>query len=96
MKKQYITLSFEIVDEEREAFVEGIRALKDFWEESGFEVSLYRDAVRKERYVQAFLTDRGVDELTALIQGNARTRELFEWIKEKGGRVIISVMEKLV
>lgn len=89
-----ITFTCEL-DEEATAFIESVDALSAFWEEKGFEVSLFRDAMRPSRFLYAFLTEKSVDELTRFLQEEKPVRDLFERIKENGSPLVVSVMEKV-
>lgn len=91
-----ITFIFEVSEEGHSEFIKAVEELKDFWEEEGFRVSLYRDTNRRRRFLQTFLTEKSVDELTNLIQNNAQAKAAFERIKDSKSRVVVSIMKKLV
>jgi len=91
-----VTLSFYIVEEDQDTFVDAVRDLKNFWEDQGFRVSLFRDKHKSGRFLQTFLTEKTVDELIAIIQNHPAVKEIFEKIKDGGSRVVISIMEQLV
>lgn len=91
-----ITFIFDVSEEDHSKFIEAVEELEDFWEEEGFRVSLYRDKNRRKRFLQTFLTEKSVDELTNLIQNNTQAKAAFERIKDSKSRVVVSIMEKLV
>ncbi len=91
-----ITLTFEVAEEDQLDFVKTLDELRDFWEEKDFTVSLFRDRSRQTRFLQLFLTDKSVDELTDLIQNQPRAKAVFEKIKDAGSGVVVSVMEQIV
>jgi len=91
-----ITFTFEVAEEDQLDFVKTLDELRDFWEEKDFTVSLFRDRSRQTRFLQLFLTDKSVDELTDLIQNQPRAKAVFEKIKDAGSGVVVSVMEQIV
>ncbi len=90
------TLSFYVVEEDQDAFIGAVIDLKDFWEDQGFTVSLFCDKNQSGRFLQTFLTEKTVDDLTAIIQNHPAVKKIFEKIKDGGSRVMISIMEQLV
>lgn len=91
-----ITFTFEVAEEDQLDFVKTLDELRDFWEEKDVTVSLFRDRSRQTRFLQLFLTDKSVDELTDLIQNQPRAKAVFEKIKDAGSGVVVSVMEQIV
>ena len=89
-----IMLTCEI-QEETSLFIESVRGLSEFWEENGFTVSLYREKMKPSRFLYSFLTEKSVDDLTRLIQEEPSVRELFERIKDTGGQLVVSMMERV-
>jgi len=93
---QHISFTFELVDEEQDEIINSVRNLVDFWEQSGFYASLYSDKSRQSRFMLSFLTEKSIDELTAMIQREPLIRGLFDKIKESGSRMIISIMDQII
>ena len=91
-----ITIFFEVAEEDQPEFVKTVDELRDFWEDKGFTVSLFRDRSRRTRFLQLFLTDKTVDELTDLIQNQPRAKAVFEKIKDAGSGVVVSIMEQIL
>lgn len=91
-----ITISFELDYETQIALVKDIEALKGFWDSRGFTVSLFRDASRRTRFLQIFLTENTVDELTEIIQGESRVKAVFEKIRDAGSRITVSFLEQIL
>jgi hypothetical protein len=79
-----ITLNFEVAEEDQADFIQALEDMKDFWDENGFVFSQFRDASRKNRFLQLFLTEKTVDDFTALIQSDPRAKKLFEKNQKRG------------
>lgn len=93
---QLITLTFDLAEEDREAFTASAESLLSFWDDRGFTVSLFQDASHPEKFTQLFLTEKSVDDFTDVIQNDPETRVAFESLREMAGHVVISVMERIV
>ena len=91
-----ITLSFEVAEEDQADFIRKMEDMKDFWDVKGFVFSLFRDTSRKSRFLQLFLTEKSVDQFTALIHNDSKAKKMFEDVKEIAGHVVVSCMECLV
>lgn len=91
-----ITFTYEISEENQDAFIQSISKLKDFWKSQGLPLALYRDMNHKTRIQLTFLTERTVDEITRLIQESPKARILFEKIKTCTGHIVVSVYDKLI
>ena len=91
-----ITFTFDVIEEDASLIVEVVKEMKSFWESQGFQVSLHQDVTRRTRFVQTFMTEKTVDDLTSLIQKDAKVQAIFERIKKSDSRVLVSVMEQIV
>ena len=92
----FISFTFELSEHRHSAVIAAVRELASFWEELDFHASLFRDSSRSSRYTLTFLTEKSIEELTAMIQTEAPVRELFESIKGEGSRLVVSVMEQVL
>jgi len=91
-----ITFYFEIAEEDQLDFIRAVGELTEFWKDQGFTVSLFRDKSRKSHFLQTFLTDKSVDELTGLIQNQLRAKAAFERIRNSKSRVVVSFMDQIL
>ncbi len=91
-----ITFTFDIVPDEHKEFVGFVEQLQNFWELQGIHVTLYRDSSNRNRFMQIFLTEKSLEDLTQLIQGEAKAKAVFEKIKESESRIIVSCFEKVL
>lgn len=91
-----ITFSFEVPETSQDNFIDLVEETKSFWDGQGFSVSLFRDASRKTRFFQTFLTEKTVDDFSAFIQSHPEAKAVFEKIKESTHRVVVSFMEQVV
>ena len=90
------TLSFEVDEADQDQFIRDMEDTKDFWEVKGFVFSMFREPSRKTRMLQVFLSERSVDEFTALIQNDSKAKSMFEKVKNVAGHVVVSCMERVV
>jgi len=91
-----ITLKFSVAAEDQSELIELLDELNTFWGDQGFTVSLFRDTTDKDKFQQIFLSENEVEDLVHLIQTKPEAKRVFDWIKETGSRVIISVMEQIL
>jgi len=91
-----ITLAFEVAMEDQADFFQEMEKLKPYWDEKGFVFSQFRDATRKSRLLQLFLTEKSVDDFTALIQSDNEAKAMFESVKKVAGNIVVSCMECVV
>lgn len=91
-----ITLSFEVAEEDQPVFIREMEGMKDYWDVKGFVFSVFRDASRKNRFLQLFLTEKSVDHFTALVQNDSKAKKMFGDVKEVAGHVVVSCLEQMV
>jgi hypothetical protein len=91
-----IALSFEVAMEDQVEFFRKMEEFKQYWDDNGFVFSQFRDATRKSRVMQLFLTEKSVDDFTALIQSDSQAKAMFEGVKAVAGSVVVSCMERVV
>jgi hypothetical protein len=91
-----ITLAFEVALEDQAAFIRKIETVKNYWDEKGFVFSQFRDATNKNRFIQLFLSEKGVDDFTSLIQSDQIAKTMFEDVKQAAGHIVVSCMERVV
>ena len=91
-----ITFSFEITKEGQSDLVRAIETLKEQLRNQGYTISLFRDTSHQNRFLQIFLTDKTVDELTDMIHREPEAKAVFEKIKESESRVVVSCMEQIL
>jgi len=90
-----IGFTFLIDKEKEDDYITEAESLKEFWDEQDIVVSLFRDTGNPGKLYQIFLTEKSVDEITALIQSQEQARHSFELIKEAGAQVFVSSYEQL-
>jgi len=91
-----ITLTFEVAVEKQAEFIGKIEAYREYWDEKDCVLSLFRDATHKNRFIQMFLTEKGVDDFTALIHSDSGAKIMFDEIKQAAGHIVVSCMERVV
>jgi hypothetical protein len=91
-----ITLTFEVASDDQAAFIRKIEAVKDYWDDKGFVFSQFRDATHKSRFIQMFLTEKGIDDFTTLIQSDPEAKVMFEEVKNVAVHIVVSCMERVV
>ncbi len=91
-----ITFLFDMDAEDQSEFVQAIEELKESWRSQGLTISLFRDTTRADRFLQIFLTEKTVDELTEMIQQDTHARVVFEKIRDSQSRVVVACMEQIL
>ena len=91
-----ITLQFSVAEEDQREFVQMLEEINKFWKDQGFTVSLFRDTTDRNKFQQIFLSEKNVEDLVDIIQTKPEAKKVFDWIKNSGSRVVISVMEQLL
>ena len=91
-----ITFSFKINSDDQLDFVQSLDGLRAFWDNEGITVSLFRDSSKVDRFFLIFLTEKGIDEITELIQKEPEARAVFEKMKELKGNLAVSCFERVL
>ena len=91
-----ITFTFEMDVDGQAGLVKAIEELKNFWENQGFTISLFRDTSQPNRFMQIFLTEKTVDELTVMIHNQPQAKAVFEKIRDSEARVVVSCLEQIL
>jgi len=76
--------------------VKAIEEMKNFWKDQGFTISLFRDTSQPNRFMQIFLTEKTVDELTDMIHNQPQAKAVFETIRNSEARVVVSCLEQIL
>ena len=91
-----ITFTFEMDVEVQTGLVKAIEEMKNFWKDQGFTISLFRDTSQPNRFMQIFLTEKTVDELTDMIHNQPQAKAVFETIRNSEARVVVSCLEQIL
>ena len=91
-----VTFTFDVHEEDQQAFIENMESMKPFWKDQGIEFTLYRDRTQNTRFLQMLRTKRSVDEISQLIQEDDQARAVFENIRSVAGRVVVSFLDRAV
>jgi len=91
-----ITFTFEMDVDGQSGLIKAIEELKNFWKDQGFTISLFRDTSQPNRFMQIFLTEKTVDELTDMIHNQPQAKAVFETIRNSEARVVVSCLEQIL
>lgn len=91
-----ITFTFEMDLDGQSGLIKAIEELKNFWKDQGFTISLFRDTSQPNRFMQIFLTEKTVDELTDIIHNQPQAKAVFEKIRDSEARVVVSCLEQIL
>lgn len=91
-----ITFTFEMDLDGQSGLIKAIEELKNFWKDQGFTISLFRDTSQPNRFMQIFLTEKTVDELTDMIHNQPQAKAVFEKIRDSEARVVVSCLEQIL
>lgn len=96
MNMNLITMRFEIPFENQAPYIKTLGSFQECWSEKGFVVSLFREKGDPDRFLQFFLSERSIDEITELLLNDPEMKKLFMKLKEGDGRVVVSVFEQVL
>lgn len=89
-------LTFDVHEEDQNPFIEVLTPIRESLSDDGISFQLMRDSTHRSRFLLQIETEKSVDQVTELIQGNADMRELMETIKNVAGHVIVSFYDQLI
>lgn len=96
MNMNLITMRFEIPFESQAPYIKTLEAFQERWSKKGFIVSLFREKGDPDRFLQFFLSERDIDEITDWLLNDPEMKKLFMKLKEGDGRVVVSVFERVI
>jgi len=91
-----ITMRVEIPFENQAPYIKTLESFKERWSKKGFIISLFREKGDHNRFLQIFLSERDIDEITDLLLNDPEMKKLFMKLKEGDGRVVVSVFEQVL
>ena len=91
-----ITFSFEIQPDNQADFVKSFDELRPFWKNEEITVSLFRDSTKVNKFFLIFLCEKGIDDITKIIQMKPEAKTLFAAIKEMKGSLSVSCFEQVL
>jgi len=94
--KKLMTMTFEMVPDEHQAFQASFERLKTLLVGRDVESSLYRDLSHGNRFMLTFLTSASLDEITLLIQQDPEAQQCFAQMKGTESRIVVSALQQVI